>query len=237
MLSLGENQVLTAPYLLKQGYSYDNLKGYVRSGYLDSLGRGAYCRAGSQPTVEAAITAMSGQMGVPVHLGGRSALAKRGYVHFVPFTELPATIFMDHGVRVPAWFGHHYAGRFLMRKTSFIKGNSGIENDAGCPVSSPERAILEFLLDVPSRQLLNEAYQLLEMMMTLRPRLIEKLLSACSSIKVKRLFFLLADDLNPPWWGRVAKEEIDLGAGCRVIDKDGSFNSKYNLVVKPWREI
>ena len=236
MLSLGENQVLTAPYLLKQGYSYDNLKGYVRSGYLDSLGRGAYCRAGSQPTVEAAITAMSGQMGVPEHLGGRSALAKRGYVHFVPFTELPATIFMDHGVRVPAWFGHHYAGRFLMRKTSFIKGNSGIENDAGCPVSSPERAILEFLLDVPSRQLLNEAYQLLEMMMTLRPRLIEKLLSACSSIKVKRLFFLLADDLNPPWWGRVAKEEIDLGAGCRVIDKDGSFNSKYNLVVKPWRE-
>lgn len=237
MLSLGENQVLTAPYLLKQGYSYDNLKGYVRSGYLDSLGRGAYCRAGSQPTVEAAITAMSGQMGVPVHLGGRSALAKRGYVHFVPFTELPATVFMDHGVRVPAWFGHHYAGRFLMRKTSFIKGNSGIENDAGCPVSSPERAILEFLLDVPSRQLLNEAYQLLEMMMTLRPRLIEKLLSDCSSIKVKRLFFLLADDLNPPWWERVGKEEIDLGAGCRVIDKDGSFNSKYNLVVKPWREI
>ena len=237
MLSLGENQVLTAPYLLKQGYSYDNLKGYVRSGYLDSLGRGAYCRAGSQPTVEAAITAMSGQMGVPVHLGGRSALAKRGYVHFVPFTELPATIFMDHGVRVPAWFGHHYAGRFLMRKTSFIKGNSGIENDAGCPVSSPERAILEFLLDVPSRQLLNEAYQLLEMMMTLRPRLIEKLLSACSSIKVKRLFFLLADDLNPPWWGRVAKEEIDLGAGCRVIDQHSSFNSKDNLVVKPWREI
>ena len=164
-------------------------------------------------------------------------MAKRGYVHFVPFTELPATIFMDHGVRVPAWFGHHYAGRFLMRKTSFIKGNSGIENDAGCPVSSPERAILEFLLDVPSRQLLNEAYQLLEMMMTLRPRLIEKLLSDCSSIKVKRLFFLLADDLNPPWWERVRKEEIDLGAGCRVIDKDGSFNSKYNLVVKPWREI
>ena len=165
------------------------------------------------------------------------SLSERGYAHFVPFTELPATIFMDRGVRVPAWFGRHYAGRFLMRKTSFIKGNHGIENDAGCPVSSPERAILEFLLDVPARQLLNEAYQLLEMMMTLRPRLIEKLLSDCSSIKVKRLFFLLADDLNPPWWERVGKEEIDLGAGCRVIDKDGSFNSKYNLVVKPWREI
>lgn len=118
-----------------------------------------------------------------------------------------------------------------------IRGDSGIENDAGCPVSAPERAILEFLFDVPSRQRLNEAYQFLEMMMTLRPKLLEMLLRECSSVKVKRLFFLLADDLNHPWWGQVRKDGIDLGAGCRVIDKDGSFDAKYNLIVKPWREI
>ena len=68
------------------------------------------------------------------------SLSERGYAHFVPFTELSATIFMDRGVRVPAWFGRHYAGRFLMRKTGFIKGNHGIENDAGVlclPLSGP----------------------------------------------------------------------------------------------------
>ena len=237
MLSLGENQVITASHLLKQGYAYDNLKGYVRSGYLEALGRGAYCRVGARPGVEAAIAAMAKQLNLPVHLGGRSALAKRGYVHFVPFRELPSTIFMDHGVRLPAWFSRHYSGHFLLRKTNFIKESVGIESETDCPVSSPERAILEFLLDVPSRQLVNEAYQLLEMMMTLRPSLLEKLLSACSSVKVKRLFFLLADDLNPPWWARLRKDGIDLGTGCRVIDKDGVFNAKYNLVVKPWREI
>ena len=237
MLSLGENQVVTASCLLKRGYSYDNLKGYVRSGYLNSLGRGAYCRAGSNPSVEAAVAAMAEQLGVPVHLGGRTALAKRGYVHFVPFEELPATVFLARGVRLPAWFSRHYSNRFLLRKTSFIKGEMGIESEAECPVSSPERAFLEFLLDVPSRQLLNEAYQLLEMMMSLRPKLLGDLLVACSSIKVKRLFFLLADDLNAPWWSRVKKDGIDLGSGCRVVDREGSFQAKYNLVVKPWREI
>ncbi|MBP5542763.1 MAG: type IV toxin-antitoxin system AbiEi family antitoxin domain-containing protein [Kiritimatiellae bacterium] len=237
MLSLGDNQVVTATFLLKQGYSYENLKGYVKSGYMDSLGRGAYCRAGSHPSIEAAISAMAEQMAVPVHLGGRSALAKRGYVHFVPFTELPATVFMKRGVRLPAWFSRYYNGRFSLVKTGFLHDGLGVEQMDGCPVSSPERAFLEFLYGVPGKQSLAEAYQLLEMMLTLRPKLLNDLLVRCSSIKVKRLFFLLADDLNPPWWQEIKSDSIDLGSGCRVIDKGGSFNAKYNLVVKPWREI
>lgn len=237
MLSLGDNQVVTASFLRKHGYSYENLKGYVKSGYIDSLGRGAYCRAGAHPPVEAAISAMSEQLGVLVHLGGRSALAKKGYVHFVPFTKIPATIFMERGVRLPAWFSHFYKDRFSLSKTCFIHGGLGIEPVDGCPVSSPERAFLEFLYGVPDKQLLTEAYQLLEMMLTLRPKLLNDLLVHCSSIKVKRLFSLLADDLNPPWWQEIDMNAIDLGTGCRVIDKGGSFNAKYNLVVKPWREV
>lgn len=237
MLSLGEDQVVTAQCLLSRGYSYENLKGYVRSGYLDSMGRGAYCRAGAKPSVEAAISAISNQLAVPVHIGGRSALEKSGYVHFVPVSESTATLFIARGVRMPAWFLRHYEGRFSLVKTNFINVNIGIEEDDRCPVSAPERAILEFLHDVPRRQSLSEAYQLLEMMQTLRPKRLTELLSVCSSVKVKRLFSLIADDLNLPWWHRVEKDVIDLGAGCRVIDKGGSFNAKYNLVVKPWREI
>ena len=236
MLSLDGNQVVTAVLLRKQGYSYGQLKGYVKSGYLDSLGRGAYCRARTRPSVEAAIAAMSEQLGVPVHLGGRTALAKRGHVHFVPFSEVAASVFAGPGARVPAWFAHHYAGRFRLERTGFLRTDSGIEMAEGCPVSAPERAFLEFLHGVPGRQSLAEAYQLLETMLTLRPKLLNGLLSACGSIKVTRLFCLLADDLNPPWWRRIDKGGLDLGSGCRVIDKGGAFNAKYNLVVKPWRD-
>lgn len=237
MLSLGDDQVVTAAFLRKRGYSYGNLKGYVKSGYLDSLGRGAYCRAGTKPSVAAALVAMSEQLGVPVHLGGRAALAKRGHVHFVPFAELPATVFTGRGVRVPAWFAKHYAGRFTLVKTNFLPTESGIEKVEGCPVATVERAFLEFLYGVPGRQSLAEAYQLLETMLTLRPKLLNDLLARCRSIKVKRLFCLLADDLNPPWWPRIDTGALDLGSGCRVIDEGGSYNAKYNLVVRPWREI
>lgn len=237
LLSLGDNQVVTAVFLRKQGYSYEQLKGYVKSGYLDSLGRGAYCRAGTHPSVEAAIAALSEQLGVAVHLGGRSALAKKGHVHFVPVSEPPLTLFAGRGARVAAWFAHHYKGRFHLTKTVFLRTDSGIETGEGCPVSAPERAFLEFLHGVPGRQSLAEAYQLLETMLTLRPKLLNELLAGCGSVKVKRLFCLLADDLNPPWWQRIDREAVDLGSGCRVIDKGGAFNAKYNLVVKPWREI
>lgn len=237
LLSLGDNQVVTATFLRKRGYSYGNLKGYVRSGYLDSLGRGAYCRAGTHPNIEAALAAMSEQLDVPVHLGGRSALAKRGHVHFIPFSELPATVFLARGTRAPAWFSHHYAGRFRLVKTAFLPTDGGIEKEEGCPVATSERAFLEFLHGVPGQQSLAEAYQLLETMPTLRPKLLNALLACCTSIKVKRLFFLLADDLNPPWRQRIDDAAVDFGAGCRVIDKGGSFHAKYNLVVKPWREI
>lgn len=237
LLSLGDAQVVTASYLLAHGYSYENLKGYVRSGYLHSLGRGAYCRAGATPSVEAAVTAMAEQLAIPVHIGGRSALSKSGYVHFVSVSDSPTILFVSRGVRMPAWFLRHYDGRFSLVRTNFINSDAGVEDKDGCPVSTPERAILEFLHDVPCWQSLSEAYQLLEMMQTLRPKRLTELLSACSSVKVKRLFFLLADDLNLPWWHRVEKDVIDLGSGCRVIDKGGSFRPKYNLVVKPWREI
>ena len=237
VLSLGDNQVETATSLLKRGYTYDKLKGYVRSGYMESLGRGAYCKAGTRPSLEAAILAMYEQLGVSVHLGGRTALAKRGIVHFVPFAELPATIFLERGARLPAWFSQYYKGRFNLFRTSFLPVGHGVEMMESCPVSSPERAFLEFLHGVPIRQSLSEAYQLLEMMQTLRPKLLNELLVNCTSIKVKRLFFLLSDDVNPPWWPRIKADTVDLGSGCRAIDKDGTFNAKYNLVVKPWREI
>ena len=237
MHSLGDGQVATAVALRKRGYSYESLKGYVKSGYLASLGRGAYCKAGADPDVEAALSALVGQTGNAVHLGGRTALEKHGFFQFVPFGQRPAAIFLRRGTRLPAWFSGHYAGRCDVFRTNFLPAGLGVEKEGGCPVSSPERAFLEFLHGVPAKQSLAEAFQILETMGALRPKLLNELLAACGSVKVKRLFFLLADDLNPQWLSRVKEEDFDLGSGCRVVDKGGAFDARHNLVVKPWREI
>ena len=84
---------------------------------------------------------------------------------------------------------------------------------------------------------MNECYQILDLMANLRSKLLNELLLHCTSVKVKRLFLLLAKDLNHQWFSKLDTQSLDLGSGCRVIDNDGSFNADFNVVIRPWREI
>lgn len=241
MLTTPDNGVVCAAFLKRQGFSYENLKGYVRSGYLDQLGRGAYCKHGNKPDVAAGVSALNHQLSLPVHVGGKTALAQRGIVHFVPFTEVPTSLFGTSCLKIPAWFTRYFDGRFSLTRTNLFADTEGVETRmlAGFEVkmSVPERAILELLYAVPARQMLNEAYQLLDMMTSVRPKLMQSLLAKCSSIKVKRLFFLLAESTGHEWFNDLDCAGIDLGNGCRVIDPGGTFNGKWQVVVKDWREI
>jgi Transcriptional regulator, AbiEi antitoxin, Type IV TA system len=56
-------------------------------------------------------------------------------------------------------------------------------------ISTPERAILETLYLVPHRQSIEEAWLLMEGLVSLRPRLLQ----VCNPIKMRRLFLYLAE--------------------------------------------
>ena len=58
--------------------------------------------------------------------------------------------------------------------------------------ASDERAILEFLQDVPTKVSVYEADALMQGLANLRPNRVTALLRACQSVKVKRLFLALA---------------------------------------------
>lgn len=96
-------------------------------------------------------------------------------------------------------------------------------------ISSPERAILEALYQVPKEQDFQEAYYLIEGLVDIRPKLMQTLLEECKSIKVKRLFLFLAQRANLPILKKLNLELIDLGSGKRVIVKDGKFDSDYQI--------
>ena len=70
--------VLTASYLRKEGISYQSMLEYRKSGWLESLGVGAFCGRCAKPSLDIALVALAEQLGLPLHLGGRSALARRG---------------------------------------------------------------------------------------------------------------------------------------------------------------
>jgi len=84
-------------------------------------------------------------------------------------------------------------------------------------VSTPERAILELLSDVAKRQSLEEAKHLVEGARALRLNVLDELLKHLTRIKVIRLAYVLADDLDLPWQALAHKHSVRLGGGERWV--------------------
>jgi hypothetical protein len=98
-------------------------------------------------------------------------------------------------------------------------------------LSSPERALLEILNELPDRESFHQVDKLVEGLSNLSPRRLEKLLMDCKSVKVKRLFFFFADRHKHAWLKRIHKEAIDLGKGKRMLVRGGKFNAAYQITV------
>jgi len=57
------------------------------------------------------------------------------------------------------------------------------------------------------------------------------LLKACKSVKVKRTFLYIAEQVNHAWFMRLNLSNVDLGKGKRVVVPGGKFDSKYGITV------
>jgi hypothetical protein len=98
-------------------------------------------------------------------------------------------------------------------------------------LSTPERAVLELLDELPERESFHQVDKLMEGLSNLSPRRLQKLLSDCRSVKVKRLFLFFADRHQHAWAKRITKDDIDLGKGKRMLVKGGKLNSTYQITV------
>ncbi len=98
-------------------------------------------------------------------------------------------------------------------------------------VSTPERAILEVIDELPTTITFEHVDGLMEGLSTLSPRRLQYLLERCDSVKVKKLFLWLADRHRHEWRSRIDENRIDLGSGKRMIVKGGRLDSKYRITV------
>jgi len=98
-------------------------------------------------------------------------------------------------------------------------------------LSTPERALLELLDELPKRESFEQVDKLMEGLTNLSPRRLQKLLEDCRSVKVKRLFFFFADRHRHAWLKQVKKAEIDLGTGKRMLVKGGRLDPTYEITV------
>lgn len=223
-------------WLERNGFSRDLQHRYLRSGWLEPLGPGAFRRTGDDVTWLGAVASLQQQSDTPLHPGALSALELHGLAHYARFDRPTVFLFSPPRKPLPAWFRRHDWGvRLSHHSTSLLPPGLGLqEHDAGpflAHVSSPERAILECLHLAPDEVDLVEMRDVFPALAAMRPKLLQQLMEACSSIKAKRLLLYLADLSDSPWAARLDRSRLDLGRGHRRLVEGGRYVAEYQLTV------
>ena len=203
-----QDSLFFSSWLVEQGIDRKEQTLYVRSGWLERVANGVYRFGGSIPSLYGAVASYDAQLGKKCHVGASSALDLRGYTHFVAIRYFATSVFCDEtGLEEYDYHGHKLL------------------------ISGPERAFMECLHLAPSDYSLIEVYYIMEMLTTLRPKLVQQLLEGCTSVKVKRLFLYMAEKSEHQWFKALDISKVELGSGDRLITPGGKYVGKYGIVI------
>lgn len=225
LFSLPKGMPVTTGQMEHLGISRQLVHRYVQNGWLTTLGYGYFQRTGDELTRNGAVSALEIQ-NLDVHIGGKSALSLRGAVHYLALEKEKLSLYGVTRKKIPDWFTRQFPCELRMSRLFGVEKNLESrlhvrrldEDDPYSPfVSEPERALLEMLDYVPQKQSLDEARKIMEPLFTLRPDLLQTLLEACTRIKVKRLFFSLAEELKLPVLHQLDMSLIKFGAASVYI--------------------
>ena len=180
---------------------------------------------------------MQTELNSTIHVAGKSALQLKGLAHNITGDLRRIELFHNDKKQLPKWFlDYNWGVKLSITKTAkcgdYQKFLSNISlKEISINVSSPELAIMEMLLKVRDKESYSEANLIMEGLLTLRPKILGKLLIECKSVKTKRLFLHLAEKHNHAWFRRLDLSKVDLGSGKRQIVTNGRLDSKYLITV------
>ncbi len=228
----------TSSFLHAAGYGYDLLAKYKKNGWIISVGRGAWRLNGDKVDWPGAVYAVQKELELPIHVGGKTVIEERGHGHYGVMGRKKCCLFAPKGTRLPGWFASHDWGIELQYAATDLFSSDLKETlldqtfgQISCNASTLERAVFEMLYFIPARQGFDEAQKIMDGLLTLRPKLIQVLLENCRSVKVKRVFMVLAEEAKAPWLEDLDLDKIDFGRGDRQFVRDGVWNKKYQLTV------
>ena len=238
--------LVDAAWLIENGIAYETFRDYVKRGWLERVQRGVYRRPGPDDAglVDWKICLLSLQhiMSHDIHLGGPTALSLHGYEHYLRLgSNAPVWAYGDD---VPGWLSRVPMNAQLQTRNLHLFADPvlGVCKDEGAAkkslpwgwkltVSEPERAVMEAMDELPDHESFHKLDMVFESLVTLRPRMLGKLLHSCKKIKVKRLFFVFADRHAHPWRKRLDPEDFNLGSGDRALVKGGRIHPQYRIMV------
>lgn len=224
LFNLPHGMPLAPKHLKNLGISRQLVHYYVQSGWFKKIGNGYYLRKDDKLTKTGAIASLQDN-GIKIHIGGKSALELKGFTHYLNMGEDRLTLYGCKTRTLPSWlYSNFNVG--LTNSTIFDEPEelelkycvSHLDHNHNNPlVSEPERALLELLDLIPNKQTIEEARQITEGLQSLRSKKMQRLLGHCKKIKVKRLFWQIAQELQLPIINKLDPTKIDFGAKTAYI--------------------
>lgn len=234
----------TKAWLRKQGLARHAIDNLVKSRQLKTAARGVLVRPDTPLKWQGVVCSLQ-RMGSDVTVGGLSALQLHGFAHYLPFSDR-TPVHLYGRDPLPPWanrlglsapFVWHRSSRLFTAAPAetpdhdFTQSLPWGDQSWNLRVATPERAILEVLEEVPSKISFEHAEQLMQGLTTLSPRRLGSLLRLTRNVKVKRLFFWLAERQSHAWFKKLVPSEFDLGSGKRVLARGGKYVPKYRITV------
>jgi len=171
---------------------------YAESGWLTRIGQGVYAFPNDELDPHAAVLLLQGRV-AGLHVAAKSALALQGVRHNLAVRE-SLVLWGDVRFKLPNWFTSRFHARYAATRlfdwpsddvpTRTVATPAGVTEHLR--VSVPERAVLEMLHEVGTRQGLEEARNVFDGLRNVRKVTLAELLACCTSVKAVRLFLTWA---------------------------------------------
>jgi len=253
---LPEQALVDAAWLDRHGYASSLRRQYVRAGWLNQPAPRVYRRGRGQLDWKNVLISLQDFLESALIVGGKTALEQQGYAHYL--RQSVSVVELYGPARPPGWldglpldvtFRWHNSRRLFPDDPNLARSEETGPPFASDPLipggcmappdglsgplrlSSPERAVLELLDELPDHESFHQADVLMEGLADLSPRRLQDLLETCRSVKVKRLFLFFADRHAHAWLNHIERGRIDLGSGKRLLVRNGRLDPVYGITV------
>lgn len=243
--TLPQGLLVDAAWMERHGYSTSLRSQYVSAGWLVQPVRGTFKRPLGDLSWQKVVVSLQKLLGSDLVVGGRTALEAQGFSHYLSSSG-PSTIHLYGTKSAPGWLGKlPLKEEFRVHRSQILFGTSASADGSNArtvreapgpaewflTVSTPERALLELLDELPRHESFHQVDMLVEGLRSLSPRRLQALLNDCKSIKVKRLFFWFAERHQHAWLKQIDQTTVNLGTGKRMLVKGGRLDPKYLITV------
>ena len=243
--TLPEGLLVDAGWMEQHGYSTSLRSQYVSAGWLVQPVRGTFKRPLGELSWQKVVVSLQKLLGSDLVVGGRTALEAQGFSHYLSATG-PSPVHLYGTQPPPGWLAklplkekfRFHRSQVLFKTLASAEGLQAgtlrhVPGHSEWPLtmSTPERALLELLDDLPRHESFHQVDVLMEGLRTMSPRRLQMLLNDCKSIKVKRLFFWFAERHQHTWLKQIDQTKVNLGTGKRMLVKGGKLDPKYLITV------